>query len=100
MQLHRDILNLFPKVALPGGRTVARLVGLSLLVFLPELAQSQQLLHGHIPAAVNKLKLQPKGLPPVSRWLTNCTGLYDGSGSFYTNLFNLTTNPLEFFILK
>ena len=37
---------------------------------------------------------------PLSQWQTNCTGTYDGSGSFYTNLFNLVTNPLEFFILK
>lgn len=37
---------------------------------------------------------------PVSQWQTNCTGTYDGSGNLSTNILNITTNPLEFYLLK
>ncbi len=37
---------------------------------------------------------------PISQWQTNCTGTYDGSGNLSTNIANIVTNRMGFYLLK
>ncbi|HXI69920.1 MAG TPA: immunoglobulin domain-containing protein [Verrucomicrobiae bacterium] len=37
---------------------------------------------------------------PLSQWLTNSSGVFDGGGNLSTNILNTATNTQEFYILK
>ena len=91
--LHPDqaILNLPPQTALAGGRTIARLVGLSLLIFLPGLALGKPLLHGTRPAVVSQL--QARRELPATNQLTLAIGLPLRNTAVLTNLLDDLYNP-------